>query len=63
MCDEIISVIDSALTNVTNTVLKNVTCTVSIHFNNKKVLYFAHVLISYHITIYDCCYLLLLRKA
>ena len=39
MCDEIISVIDSALTNVTNTVLKNVMCTVSIHFNNKKVRY------------------------
>ena len=64
--------------NLTSTALANITCTVStntlsahvtstipIHYEDKKsdgLVYFGHVFISNHITIYDCHYLLSLCK-
>ena len=38
-CDKIVHVADSVRTNVTNTVAKKVTGTMSINFHNKKVRY------------------------
>ena len=39
VCDEIKIIIDSVSTNVTNSILENVTSTVTINFDNKNVSY------------------------
>ena len=68
LCDEIINVINSISTNMKNSISTTVMSTMLIKFYNKKarykmtLLYFAHVLVSDHITIYNRYYLLSLYK-
>ena len=65
-CDEIKTVIDIVRAKMTNTILINITNTVSINCQSKKSkrwLYFAFRFISNHVTIDNYYYLLLLSKA
>ena len=62
VCDDIVNVTDSASMNVTNTLSKNVTHITSTNVYIILIVIFCIVLISDHIIICNCCYLISLYK-